>query len=75
MPNCADICIYILLSFPISRLPSQGAVIANHCLQAPFDYCIMFSTEIMTLKCYLLSTLHTHLLGTWNNPPLATILA
>lgn len=76
MPNCTDIYIFTYCClFQFARLPSQGTVIANLCLWAPFDHCIIFSPEIVILKCYLLSTLHVHLPGTWNNPSLAIILA
>lgn len=48
----------------------------SQCLQSShFDHHIISSTEIITLKCYLPSSLHVCLLGTWNNPPLEIILA
>lgn len=72
MPDCTEIYVFTYFHlFQFARLPSQGTVIANSYLQAPFDHCVTFSTKIVTLKCYLLSTLHMHLRGTWNNPLLA----
>lgn len=72
MPNFTDT--YIRIDV-FSVLPDDLHKVQSVSTSSHFDHHIISSTEIITLKCYLPSSLHVCLLGTWNNPPLEIILA